>query len=77
MLKWSRNLEKSEGKSIKSDYYVVFINPNIHRKGWNTLRLILEIAQAQYLVFYDYDIEIIELHPVEKNEFKSVQYNPN
>ena len=77
MLKWSRNLEKSEDKLIKSDYYIVFINPNIHKKGWNTLRLILEIAQAQYLVFHDYDIEIIELHPVEKNEFKSVQYNPN
>lgn len=72
-----RNLKSKKTEVIKSDYYVVFINPNIHKKGWNTLRLILEIAQAQYLVFYDYKIEIIELHPVEKNEFKSVQYNPN
>lgn len=72
-----RNLKSKKTEVIKSDYYVVFINPNIHKKGWNTLRLILEIAQAQYLVFYDYEIEIIELHPVEKNEFKSVQYNPN
>ena len=55
MLKWSSNLEKSEGKLIKSDYYIVFINPNIHKKGWNTLRLILEIAQAQYLVFPSHD----------------------
>lgn len=77
MLKWLRNLEKSEDKLIKSDYYIVFINPDIHKKEWNALKLILNIAEAKYAVFYDREIYVMELHPVDKYEFKSVEYNPN
>ena len=63
--------------SLKSDYYVVFINPDLHKKDWNSLKLYLTIAEANYLLFYDYEIEVMQLHPVLKHEYKNLYYNPN
>ena len=73
----SKNLKKSGVSSIQSEYYLVFINPKLHKKTWNTLRLILEIAESKYLVFHDKDINVMQLHPVDKDEYNSMYYNPN
>ena len=37
----------------------------------------LTIAEAKYIVFYDYEIGLMELHPVDKDEFEAYTYNPN
>lgn len=76
MRKWLRNLEKSVG-CLESDYYIVFINPESHLKTWNALKLMLTIAEAKYILFYDYEINLMELHAVDKDEFESYNYNPN
>lgn len=72
-----RNYKVKNTELLKSDYYLVFINPNIHKKEWNTLRLIIEIAEAKYLLFHDKDINVMQLHPVDKDEYNSMYYNPN
>ena len=76
MRKSLRNSEKSVGY-LESDYYIVFINPECHKKHWNALKLMLTIAEAKYIVFYDYEINLMELYPVDKDEFESYNYNPN
>jgi hypothetical protein len=70
-------VKKTWEAQLKSDYYLVFINPDLHKKDWNTLKLLLTIAQANYLVFHDTEIEVMQLHPVDKHEYKYYQYNPN
>ena len=62
---------------LNSDYYIVFMNPDIHKRDWNTLRLIMKIAEVNYCLFIDYNINQLELHSVTKDEFKTYQYNPN
>jgi len=62
---------------LNSDYYIVFMNPDIHKRDWNTLRLIMKIAEVNYCLFIDYTINQLELHSVTKDEFKTYQYNPN
>ena len=73
----SERVKKGLQGQLKSDYYIVYINPDLHQQDWNTLRLYLTIAEAEYLLFYDYEIEYMQLRPVLKNEFKSFYYNPN
>ncbi len=63
--------------TLKSDYYIVFINPNIHKSDWNALRLIMKVTEINYCVFIDYSIDFMEIHGVEKDEFKLYTYNPN
>lgn len=63
--------------TLKGDYYIVFMNPNIHKREWNTIRLIMKIAEINYCLFIDYKIEQLELHSVTKEDFKTYQYNPN
>lgn len=63
--------------TLKSDYYIVFINPNIHNSDWNALRLIMEVTEINYCVFIDFKINSLELHAVEKDEFEIYKYNPN
>jgi hypothetical protein len=55
----------------------VFINPNIHKKDWNALRLIMEVTEINYCVFLDNEIEQMEIYPVTKDEFNTYQYNSN
>jgi hypothetical protein len=63
--------------TLKSDYYIVFMNPNIHKKDWNALRLIMKVTEINYCVFIDYHLEYMEIHGVTKDEFNTYQYNPN
>ena len=62
---------------LKSDYYIVFMNPEKHKHEWNSLRLILKVTEINYCVFIDYNINYLEFHPVTKQEFQEYYYNPN
>jgi hypothetical protein len=53
------------------------MNPHLHRKTWNTIKLVFTVAEIKYIIFYDYEIELMELHPVSKDEYKDYNYNPN
>jgi hypothetical protein len=68
---------RKPSETLESDYYIVILNPESHLQTWNALKLVLTIAEAQYIVFYDYDINLMQLHPVSKDEFESYNYNPN
>ena len=62
---------------LKSNYYIVFMNPNKHKKEWNAMRLIMKISEINYCLFIDYNKDYLEFHPVTKQEFKEYSYNPN
>jgi predicted CoA-binding protein len=63
--------------TLKSDFYIVFINPNIHKSDWNALRLIMEVTEINYCVFLDNEIKVMEIYSVSKDEFRDYYYNPN
>jgi len=62
---------------LKSNYYIVFMNPSKHKKEWNAMRLIMKISEINYCLFIDYNKDYLEFHPVTKQEFKEYSYNPN
>jgi len=62
---------------LTSDYYIVFMNPNKHKKEWNAIKLIMTVIEINYCIFIDYESEYLEFHPVTKQEFKEYYYNPN
>jgi hypothetical protein len=62
---------------LTSDYYIVFMNPSKHKREWNTLRLIMKVAEINYCIFIDYKIYSLEIHAVTKEDFKTYQYNSN
>ena len=53
------------------------MNPEKHKRDWNAIRLIMKVAEINYCLFIDYNINQLELHSVTKDEFKTYQYNPN
>lgn len=59
------------------NYYMVIINPKLHRKTFNAIKLFLEVAEAKYVIYVDEEISKMELHELSKDEFKSYNYNPN
>lgn len=59
------------------NYYMVIMNPKLHRKTFNAIKLFLEVAEAKYVIFHDYETDRMELHELSKDEFKSYNYNPN
>jgi hypothetical protein len=62
---------------LTSDYYILFMNPSKHKQDWNTLRLIMKVAEINYCVFIDTKIDFMEIHAVSKEEFNTYQYNSN
>ena len=73
----SCKVKNTNKERITSDYYIVFINPELHKKAWNALKLLLHIAEAHYVLYHDYEISLMELHPVDEDEFYDYNYNPN
>ena len=59
------------------NYYMVIMNPKLHRKTFNAIKLFLEVAEAKYVIYVDDEINKLELHELSKDEFKSYNYNPN
>ena len=64
-------------ETLNANYYIVIINPELHSKVWNTLRLTLAIAEAEYILFYDYEIEGIHMEEVDYREFNRYNYSLN
>jgi len=61
----------------ETNYYMVIMNPKLHRKTFNAIKLFLEVAEAKYVIYVDEEISKMELHELSKDEFKSYNYNPN
>lgn len=59
------------------NYYMVIMNPKLHRKTFNAIKLFFEVAEAKYVIYVDEEISKMELHELSKDEFKSYNYNPN
>jgi len=68
---------KKVSLTLKGDYYIVFMNPTLHKKEWNAIRLIMKVAEINYCIFIDNNIKQLELHAVTKEDFNTYQYNPN
>ena len=68
---------KKVSLTLKGDYYIIFMNPTLHKKEWNAIRLIMKVAEINYCIFIDNNIKQLELHAVTKEDFNTYQYNPN
>lgn len=73
----SKNSERSEDFSMATNYYIVIINPELHLKIWNALKLIFEIAEAEYTMYYDHDIDLIHMEEISKEDFEVYNYSLN
>jgi len=63
--------------SLKSEYYMVVINPLKHERTWGNIKLLLKIAEVEYILFHDETLEVVKIHPMSKHEYQNYYYNPN
>ena len=69
-------MQTSDVKVI-TNYYIVIINPDLHLKTWNAVKLMLEVAEAEYTMYYDYDINLIHMEEISKEDFEVYNYSLN
>jgi hypothetical protein len=62
---------------VVTNYYIVIINPELHLKTWNAVKLMLEVAEAEYTMYYDYDINLIHMEEISKEDFEVYNYSLN
>jgi hypothetical protein len=62
---------------VITNYYIVIINPELHLKTWNAIKLMLEVAEAEYTMYYDYDINLIHMEEISKEDFEVYNYSLN
>ncbi len=62
---------------VVTNYYIVIINPELHLKTWNAVKLMLEVAEAEYTMYYDYDINLIHMEEISKKDFEVYNYSLN
>jgi len=62
---------------VVTNYYIVIINPELHLKTWNAIKLMLEVAEAEYTMYYDYDINLIHMEEISKEDFEVYNYSLN
>ena len=62
---------------VVTNYYIVIINPDLHLKTWNAIKLMLEVAEAEYTMYYDYDINLIHMEEISKEDFEVYNYSLN
>ena len=62
---------------VITNYYIVIINPELHLKTWNAIKLMLEVAEAEYTLYYDYDINLIHMEEISKEDFEVYNYSLN
>jgi hypothetical protein len=62
---------------VITNYYIVIINPELHLKTWNAIKLMLEVAEAEYTLYYDYDINLIHMEEISKQDFEVYNYSLN
>ena len=70
-------LKQPNKTKVETNYYLVVINPELHRQVWNSLRLTMAIAQAEYVLFYDNTIKTIHMEEVNYQEYRSYNYSLN
>lgn len=70
-------LKQPNKTKVETNYYLVVINPELHRKVWNSLKLTMAIAEAEYVLFYDNTIKTIYMEEVNYEEYKSYNYSLN
>jgi len=62
---------------VITNYYIVIINPELHLKTWNAIKLMLEVAEAEYTLYYDYDINLVHMEEISKEDFEVYNYSLN
>ena len=68
---------ETSGSNLTTNYYLVIINPELHRKVWNSLKLTMAIAEAEYVLFYDKEINLIHMEEVTYEEYLGYNYSLN
>jgi hypothetical protein len=73
------SLENSEisESNLTTNYYLVVINPELHRQVWNTLKLTMVIAEVEWVLFYDNTINTIYMEEINYKEYRSYNYSLN
>ena len=62
---------------VITNYYIVIINPELHLKTWNAIKLMLEIAEAEYTLYHDHEITLIHMEEISKEDFEVYNYSLN
>ena len=62
---------------VTTNYYIVIINPELHLKTWNAVKLMLEIAEAEYTLYHDHEITLIHMEEINKEDFEVYNYSLN
>lgn len=70
-------LKQPDKIQVITNYYIVIINPELHLKTWNAIKLMLEVAEAEYTMYYDYDINLIHMEEISKEDFEVYNYSLN
>jgi hypothetical protein len=70
-------LKQPNKTKVETNYYLVVINPELHRQVWNSLRLTMAIAEAEFVLFYDNTIKTIHMEEVKYEEYRSYNYSLN
>jgi hypothetical protein len=70
-------LKQPKKIQVTTNYYIVIINPELHLKTWNAIKLMLEVAEAEYTMYYDYDINLIHMEEINKEDFEVYNYSLN
>ena len=70
-------LKQSNKTKVETNYYLVVINPELHRQVWNSLKLTMAIAEAEYVLFYDNTIKTIHMEEVTYENYLGMNYSLN
>ena len=70
-------LKQPNKTKVETNYYLVVINPELHRQVWNSLKLTMAIAEAEYVLFYDNTIKTIYMEEVNYEDYRSYNYSLN
>ena len=62
---------------VTTNYYIVIINPDLHLKTWNAIKLMLEVAEAEYTLYHDHEITLIHMEEISKEDFEVYNYSLN
>jgi len=70
-------LKQPKKTKVETNYYLVVINPELHRQVWNSLRLTMAIAEAEYVLFYDNTIKTIHMEEITYENYLGMNYSLN
>ena len=70
-------LKQSNKTKVETNYYLVVINPELHRQVWNSLKLTMAIAEAEYVLFYDNTIKTIHMEELTYENYLGMNYSLN